>query len=167
MTKQQQQLVEDNMNLVYFTIARYYPRHIGDEDIIQIGMVGLCRAATSYDDSKGQFSTYAIVKIRSAISYEFRKDNKRVKTISLDGDRDAEHGDVYTLQELVAGDVDEGYVDVKPMYQVLDVRQREIFDLLRQGKNMAEIGRIMGVSHQRIHQQVRIIRKKWNKVMGE
>ena len=123
MTKQQQQLVEDNMNLVYFTIARYYPRHKGDEDIIQIGMIGLCKAAMSYDESKGQFSTYATLKIRSTISYEFRKDSKRVKAVSLDAERDTDDGSM-SIHNVLAGDENEGYVDVRPVYNVLTPKQR-------------------------------------------
>lgn len=167
MTKQQQQLVEDNMNLVYFTIARYYPHHKGDDDVVQIGMMGLCKAAASYDDSKGQFSTYAIIKIRSAISYEFRKDSKRVKAISLDAERDAQCGDKVALQEFIIGDMDEGYVDVAPLCNVLTPRQRAVFELLRQGFSCVDIAKRLGVSKQSVHQRLRVIQKKWEATMGK
>lgn len=166
MTKQQQQLVEDNINLVYFTIVRYYPLHKGNEDIIQNGMIGLCRAAIDYNPEKGMFSTYAIRKIRSAIGYEFRKDAKRIKTISLDAEREANHhGDTVTLQEAVMGDNDVDYVDTTPLCKVLTPQQRDVFDLLQQGKSKPEIAEILGISRQRVHQQLRVIQKKWSKTL--
>lgn len=168
MTKQQQQLVEDNINLVYYTIVRYYPIHKGDEDIIQTGMIGLCRAAMDYNSEKGAFSTYAIRKIRSAIGYEFRKDAKRIKAISLDAEREANHhGDTVTLQDFIIGDDDVDYVDVAPLQKVLTPQQRVILDLLKQGKSRPEISEILDISRQRVHQQLRIIQKKWRMTLDK
>ena len=37
--------IEENVNLVYVIVREYYPTFIFDEDVIQCGMVGLCKAA--------------------------------------------------------------------------------------------------------------------------
>lgn len=154
------------MNLVYFTITRYYPHHKGDDDIAQIGMLGLCKAATSYDESKGQFSTYAVFKIRGAISTELRRDNRRIKTVSLDAERETDDGSV-AIHNVIMGDVDEGYVDMQPLYKVLTPHQRAVFDLLQQGMSRQYICRVLGISRQGVHSHIRLIQKKWRKVMGE
>ena len=168
MTKQQEQLVEDNINLVYYTIVRYYPLHKGDEDIIQNGMIGLCRAAIDYNPEKGAFSTYAIRKIRSAIGYEFRKDCKRIKTISLDAEREANHhGDTVTLQDFIVGDIDVDYVDTTPLYKILTPPQREVFDLLQQGMSRSDICKTLGISKQAILQRMRYIQKKWRMTLDK
>lgn len=167
MTKQQEQLVEENMNLVYFTIARYYPQCRGNDDIIQIGMMGLCKAAKLYDESKGAFSTYAIRKIRGEICGEFRKETRRIKTISLDSECNTTHGEAVTLQEFIVGDEDEGYVDLTPLHKALSPQQRAVFDLLQQGLTLVTIGKQLGISHQRVNQLLRIIQKKWSKIMDK
>ena len=75
MTKQQ--LIEDNMGLVYSLILREYPTYIQDEDIIQCGMLGLCQAADKFDESKGfKFAGFAWFCIRNEIIRELNKRSK-------------------------------------------------------------------------------------------
>lgn len=71
-------LVTDNMPLVHYIIKKYYATYTKDEDIIQSGMLGLVKAAKHYDKTKGKFSTYAAVVIRSEIANElkYRKNDK-------------------------------------------------------------------------------------------
>lgn len=161
MTKQQQQLVEDNMNLVPFTIRRYYPWHVDDEDIIQIGMIGLCQAAMAWDENKGTFSTYAICRIRGVLSHHFKKEKKRIPTISLD--QVLVNDDDFTFHDFLVGKDNVEYVDYQCLYSKLTPAQQEIFDLKLQGLKNVEIARKFNLSTERIGQQVRIIRKKWDK----
>lgn len=79
-----QQFIEENMNLVYFLIQKYYPTFIHDEDIIQCGMMGLCEAAERFDKNKAKFSYYAKNRILGAIKDELRYRNKFSKDISLE-----------------------------------------------------------------------------------
>lgn len=85
-------LMEENINLVYFTIHKYYPSFIKDEDIIQCGMLGLCCAAKHYDPTKSKFSTFAISWIKNEIKHELQERGKRQVEISLEtfleGNRD-------------------------------------------------------------------------------
>lgn len=60
-------LVTENMKLVRFTINKYFPRFNHDEDIYQIGCLGLVKASRIYDESKGAFSTIATRVIKSSI----------------------------------------------------------------------------------------------------
>lgn len=64
LTDTQYKLVEDNINLVHWVMHNcfksYYPGSYDYEDLSQQGMLMLCRAAKSFDESKGlKFSTYA------------------------------------------------------------------------------------------------------------
>lgn len=79
-----QQLVEDNVNLVYYLIRKYYPTLINDEDIIQIGMVGLCEAAKRWDSNKSKFSTYAGSWIKNEIKHELQERASRQVEVSLE-----------------------------------------------------------------------------------
>jgi RNA polymerase sigma factor (sigma-70 family) len=163
MTKQQ--LIEDNMKLVYFVIQRYYPKHIHNEDIVQIGMVGLCKAAEKYDSEKGQFSTYATKCIRTEIRAEFRRWSKQIDTLSLNREYPGIDGEPVELQDFIVGDTDVDYVDSKYFYSKLTPLQQRIVELKQYGLNGAEIGRELGYCKEYIRQQLRLISHKWIKYM--
>ncbi len=72
-------LVEDNLGLVRMAIKRYRGFGIEDEDLLQIGSVGLIKAARDFDpDKQVQFSTYAVAKIVGEIK-TYLRDNGSVK----------------------------------------------------------------------------------------
>ncbi|MBQ7936683.1 MAG: sigma-70 family RNA polymerase sigma factor [Clostridia bacterium] len=72
-------LVEENMGLVRMAIKRYRGFGVEDEDLMQIGSVGLIKAARDFDETKQvQFSTYAVAKIIGEIK-TYLRDNGSVK----------------------------------------------------------------------------------------
>ena len=81
MTKEQEILVIENHNLIYYFIHKY---NLSIEDYYDICAIGLCKAANTYDDKKGiKFSTYAGVCIENEIKQELRK-QKNILVYSLD-----------------------------------------------------------------------------------
>lgn len=90
-------LVEDNLKLVSYVIKKYYPGHIGDEDMFQCGCIGLMKAAQKYDESRGAFSTYASLFIRMDIKVSIRdkyalKRKVHLNTFGLDHSNSIEDG---------------------------------------------------------------------------
>ena len=60
LTQAQQEWVLQNTGLVYYIVNRYNNYSWQREDLEQIGMLGLCKAAATFDESKGvKFGTYA------------------------------------------------------------------------------------------------------------
>lgn len=164
MTKQQ--LIEDNMNLVYFVISKYYPNNIGDEDLVQCGMVGLCTAAERFDESKSKFSTYATNRIRIEIQREFRRRSKEGAALSLDYEYSTEDGET-TLGDFIMGSPDVDYVDTTYFYKQLTPLQQTVLDMKRAGIHNAQIARELHFSREYIGRQCRLIRSKWNKYMEQ
>ena len=115
-----QQLIEDNMNLVYFIISREYPTYLQDEDIIQSGMLGLCKAANSWEE-RGLFSTYAGRCIRNEIRQEFVRRKPHSKLVSLE----ANVNDESTLGDLIVGEEDVVYLDDEQFYSQLTKEELE------------------------------------------
>lgn len=76
-------LILENIKLVYYTIQKKFPRYVGDEDIIQCGMLGLCQAAKTYDRAKGSFSTFAVAHIVGEIKRELTRRKNDSNTVSL------------------------------------------------------------------------------------
>ena len=72
-------LVEENLGLVRMAVQRYRGFGIEDDDLMQIGSVGLIKAARDFDPEKQvQFSTYAVAKIIGEIK-TYLRDNGSVK----------------------------------------------------------------------------------------
>ena len=72
-------LVEDNLGLVRMAIKRYRGFGVEDEDLMQIGSMGLIKAARDFDPQKQvQFSTYAVAKIVGEIK-TYLRDNGSIK----------------------------------------------------------------------------------------
>ncbi len=66
-------LVEENLGLVRMAVKRYRGFGVEDEDLMQIGSVGLIKAARDFDPEKQvQFSTYAVAKIVGEIKTYLR-----------------------------------------------------------------------------------------------
>jgi len=162
----QQKLIEDNINLVYFTINTYCPNAITDDDIIQSGMVGLCKAAETWDESKSVFSTYAIRCIRNEIYSEFNARKRHKGVFSLEHEIRYEDN-VTTLAEVLVGDQDVNYVDVESVRRGLSPREKEVFDLLCAGVNPTDIKDMFGWSRQRSNMIMRKIRLLWRKIYGD
>lgn len=76
-------LIEENLNLVWYTCRTYYPNRFtpdNEQDFFQIGCLGLIQAAATYDDHPDlAFSTYAVNTIRSYINHHSLSQSKTAK----------------------------------------------------------------------------------------
>lgn len=69
------ELIENNLRLVWSVVQRFLGRGIEAEDLFQIGSVGLVRAVDRFDPAFGvKFSTYAVPLIIGEIRRFFRDD---------------------------------------------------------------------------------------------
>jgi RNA polymerase sporulation-specific sigma factor len=67
------QLVEMNMGLVRGAVQRFLGRGTEAEDLMQLGCIGLVKAARSFDPEKGcAFSTYAVPLVLGEIKRHLR-----------------------------------------------------------------------------------------------
>ncbi len=87
------QLVENNMGLVYNIVGKLRDRTYESEDLVQIGAIGLIKAVSKFDTSFGvQFSTYAVPMILGEIKRFLRDDgtikiSRSIKETALKGRR--------------------------------------------------------------------------------
>ena len=161
-----QKLVEDNMNLVYFLVNRYYPTFVTDEDIIQCGMMGLCRAANSWEEEKGTFSTFAGTCILNEICREFKRRSRQPSSISLECRRFSSDDEKNTLGDTLIGDEDVDFVDYDTFYNLLTPMDKEIVKYKQQGVTNKDIGKILGCSGTSVDKHLRKMRRIWGKVNG-
>lgn len=78
-------IVNSFLKAVKWTISRFHVNKNDEEDLFQIGCIGLLDAIKTYDSKKNtKFNTYAFSKIRNSVLNEFQKNEKFNKIISLD-----------------------------------------------------------------------------------
>ena len=155
------------MNLVYFIIHKYYPNLIRDEDMVQCGMLGLCKAAETWDESKSKFSTYASCCIGYEITKELKRRKRQINAVSLDCPVKGKDGTVDSLGDFIEGASDVDYVDVQPFYDILNPREHEVFSLLHSGFTTKEVAKQLGVSNQLVWFYIRRLKTLWRKHYGE
>lgn len=74
-----EQLVEENIGLIWCVVKRFYGRGCDPEDLFQIGCIGLLKAIDKFDVSyEVRFSTYAVPMISGEIK-RFLRDDGMIK----------------------------------------------------------------------------------------
>lgn len=92
-----EQLVEENVGLVWCVVKRFYGRGVDTEDLFQIGSIGLLKAIDKFELSYDvKFSTYAVPMIVGEIKRFLRDDgmikiSRSLKEIAGKAYRASEH----------------------------------------------------------------------------
>lgn len=128
-------LIESHFGLVKNIAGRYSGRGVADEDLFQIGVIGLIKAIDRFDRSYGvKFSTYAVPVISGEIKKFFREDGliKVSRKIKEDGikirrfikDYESRYGKTPTMSEIKC---------------MTDMREDEIILALEAGEEIQSI----------------------------
>lgn len=157
-----------NEKLVYHVIKRYFTDKLHDEDIEQVGRLGLWKACQTYDSDLSSFSTYASNCIRNTILMELRKstvakrNSKGYVIVSLDQEVKAPGVETMTIADVIPGDMDVGFTDWDGFWNSLTPKERLVLLKYSECKNKAEVEKELGLSHTTIWRCVVSIREKWN-----
>lgn len=166
-----EQIIKDNENLVYFVLKKYFTQFLNDEDMIQIGRIGLWQAAKGFDPSRGTaFSTYAVAAIYHEITKELRKQHTQSRS-----------GAVTSLQEPIVTSNDDGTelcledtlsapinaydaldceVDVTRALAKLKERERGVLRAYADGYTMEEIGHQHGITRAGVSRIIQSLRPR-------
>lgn len=167
MTKEE--LVEKNMKLAYMLANRYYKLYGGKiefEEIRSVSLLGLVKAANSFNESKGlAFSTFAFPCIKNEILIYLRMNKKHITT-SLYSKID---DDFILADILCSNDNTEekmlNNLEINLLYKYIDklseLEKNIVIMYALQGKTMTEIGQNLGYSQPQIS---RIYAKALNKL---
>lgn len=104
-------LIEHNLRLVAHIVKKYYTATNDGDDLISIGTIGLIKAVSSFDYTKGtRFATYASKCIDNEILMFFRAQKKSAGDIYFEEPVDVDkEGNQLTLIDIIAED--DGIVD--------------------------------------------------------
>lgn len=135
--KAKEKLISHNLRLVAHIIKKYYSSSADADDLISIGTIGLIKAVTTFDYTKGtRFATYGSRCVENEILMHFRSLRKCSGEVffgeTLDTDKD---GNSLSLADTIADSTDiTQLVDMKinseKLYgfidELLDDREKEI-----------------------------------------
>lgn len=147
LTAQQSLMVSNNMGLVYWYAPRCGPAYLKD-DLVQAGMLGLCRAVHKWDPSRGPFAYYAVQWIRSFTSRMMDLE-RRHGTAPLD--------DHWAIEAPEAEGHD--WEALAASFGVMTPRQAEAVRLYygvgREGpQTLGEAGKVLGTTREAVRQLV-------------
>lgn len=155
-------LVERNLRLVAHILKKYYASASDQDDLISIGTIGLIKAISTFDRTKGaRLATYAGRCIQNEILMYFRSQRKTAGDISLSDiiETSGEGGNLSVLDVLASDDdlFEETYLrtETRKLLAVLDKtlseRERQIITLRyglgnRKSLPQREVAEILGIS---------------------
>ena len=101
-------LIERNLRLVAHVMKKYYALDSDQEDLISIGTIGLIKAVSTFDASKGaRLATYAARCVENEILMHFRAQRKNAQDVSLsDYIETGNDGTELSLMDVVSEDED-------------------------------------------------------------
>ena len=172
LTPEQQQLAADNERLIYLAIRRYAPNEDADE-LYGYAAEGLLRAASTYDPTRGKFSTHAMWCMRSAVGFNHHcaKRKKRsgklvlhmddVDAVDQNKECNAKMCGVAPLRDRPCLSLDETGADVERFLRSLHARDRELVRMRIGGYTIKEIGDTFGITIQAASAHMKRIANKW------
>lgn len=161
-----EELYSRNEPLVRWTIKKYYPDFIDDEDLTQEGRIGLWRACLAYDEKKGlKFSPVAVSYIRNALRHGYEKlygrslGKRRLLWSIQSLYEPVAYDKTLLLQDVIPGDADVVFLDVSGALEIMSERDREILYLSTGGFSQKEIAERVHVSERTVYRVLQIAKR--------
>lgn len=174
-TNEQKELVNQHRKLVYHIARKFNVPFYEYDDIISEGMVGLIKAAITYDEKQNNaFSTYASTCIRNEICLYLRKKKKIRMETSLDAIYICDsNGAPYTLRDIICIEEEDFTENIlereiaseifEIVLNVLDRRSRFITFSRISGKTQKETARKVHISQSYVARLEIVIREEIQK----
>ena len=157
-----EELYFQNEPLVRWTIKKYYPDFIDDEDLTQEGRIGLWRACLAYNEKRElKFSSVAVPYIRNALRNGYEKLygrslGKREFLRNVQSLYEPIGHDDLLLRDIIPGDTDVIFLDISEALDHMSERDREILYLTIGGFSRKEIAKKMHISEMTIYRVIQV-----------
>lgn len=146
----------ENERLVTFTMKRDFPQYLGDEDAMQEGRIGLWRAVTSYDPSKGySLSTLAVPSIHNHIAMyiKYMKKLSALNTVSLYDPASADEDAKEVVEQIPYYEDLDWHVDFSRFFESLSKSSQNMISMRAKGYTDEEVSAEAGVTREAIRQK--------------
>lgn len=150
--KAREQLVEENVGLIWCVVKRFYGRGTEAEDLFQIGSIGLLKAIDKFDMTFDvKFSTYAVPMISGEIKRFLRDDGMIKVSRSL---KELSYKIFQTREALVAKLDREPTLD--ELAAAMEVDKEELVQAMESG---SEVESLYKPIHQKEGNEIRLVDK--------
>lgn len=107
-TDAKNKLIEHNLRLVAHIVKKYYSGQVEQDDLISIGTIGLIKAVSTFNSSKGiRLATYAARCIENEILMFFRNMKKSANDVFISDPIDTDgDGNALTLIDVISDNED-------------------------------------------------------------
>lgn len=162
-----EQVVLNNVGIVGFVLKSLNLNPI-DEDLFQIGFVGIVKAINTFDPDKGvKFSAYATSIIRNEILASLRK-KRIIPVFSLDEEYFLENGDAVPRGDMIPSennfeDLVHSQIILESNIADMSEKEKKILKLYEIGKTQYLIVEEVGLSQAQISKILKKIRKELSK----
>lgn len=159
-----EQVVLGNIGIVGIVLKSLNLNPI-DEDLFQIGMIGLVKTVNTFSPDKGvKFTAYAAPIIRNEILMTLRK-KRIIPTFSLDEEYRLDNGGTIPRGNMIASEdrfeeLSDSKFDLDAFLRELPEREKEIVMLSMDDIGQVEIAQRMGISQPQVSRILKGIRKK-------
>ena len=169
-TKNSQDLVLGNMRLVVHLAKKYQNLGLDLDDLIQEGIIGLCKAKEKFVDEKGKFSSYAALWIKATIMQALNEKSRLVRIPSHKANSADDQIKVNEFDLRVHGGIENASIEEKEsvIYQnhlikrflgKLNNKQREIikmkFGIECEEMKTSEIAKKLGLTVQSVNSTIK------------
>ncbi|KXL52007.1 RNA polymerase sigma-35 factor precursor [Anaerotignum neopropionicum] len=145
----EQELFNNNMDLTYFLLHKYFPWYANDEDAKQICLIGLWKACEKFDPNKGYaFSTFAARVILNQMRMFLRDVRKRNRIKYVDNITYFEGEELDILEAIpdkYEGEVSLGFC-FKELSGKLTEKETQVLQMKIKGYNQNEIAKKLNTS---------------------
>lgn len=147
-----EQLVEENVGLIWCVVKRFYGRGLENEDLFQIGSIGLLKAIDKFDLSYDvKFSTYAVPMISGEIKRFLRDDGMIKVSRTL---KELSYKIFQTREKLL--DLLGREPTIEELAEKMQIDKEEIVEVLEAG---SEVESIYKPIHQKEGNEIRLMDK--------
>lgn len=147
-----EQLVEENVGLIWCVVKRFYGRGLENEDLFQIGSIGLLKAIDKFDLSYDvKFSTYAVPMISGEIKRFLRDDGMIKVSRTL---KELSYKIFQTIEKLL--DLLGREPTIEELAEKMQIDKEEIVEALEAG---SEVESIYKPIHQKEGNEIRLMDK--------
>lgn len=162
--------MQQNERLIWYTLYKYYPQYLKDEDMVQELRITLWRCLEQYDETQGtSFSSYCVQAMVNRIRNIHRQQTlpSRIPSRlmdSLDAPISVSEDSFTTLKDTIEAPP-ESLLEMNYFFTFLDTlkpNHKKVVELLIEGYHQIDIAKIIGCSQPQVSRIRRSIIHKYN-----
>ena len=156
---------EEDLKLVHWTMHKFFPRYVGDEDIFQTMCLALAEAQDQYEGDVKDNQTHLVNRMRWAVLHMWRGNKKHnpdgIVPTSLESALEAGNGGhgkgIDRYSTMTAPEYHPWSIELPDW---MDEEEKTVTNMLAQGYSQREIGESLGITRQRVSEIKRKLQKK-------